>query len=245
MSAKNPGIPAWARQEGYDARFQWGPAVAPTLTGGICVVVDVLRFTTAVEAAVTRGVTVYPYRWRDATAAEFAASVRALLADEGDATGPSLSPVSMDALGAGTSLVLPSPNGSTCAALAAEAGAQVVAGCLRNAAAVAAWTDEAPRPVTVIACGEKWPDGSLRPSLEDLLGAGAILAHVRGGIAPEARAAIAAFRDAERDLPEILRHCASGRELSEKGWEADIGYAAQLNVSTTVPVLANGAFQAL
>jgi 2-phosphosulfolactate phosphatase len=243
MSSRDPRVPAWAGQEGYDVRLQWGPVVAPTLTGGICVVVDVLRFTTAVEAAVSRGVTVYPYRWRDATAAGFASSIRALLADGSDPAGPSLSPVSMDALAPGRALVLPSPNGSTCAALAAEAGAQVVAGCLRNAAAVGAWTDGAPRPVTVIACGEKWSDGSLRPSLEDLLGAGAILAHVRGSTSPEARAAIAAFRDAEGDLLEILRHCASGRELSEKGWAGDVGYAAQVNVSTTVPVLTNGAFE--
>jgi 2-phosphosulfolactate phosphatase len=109
--------------------------------------------------------------------------------------------------------VLPSPNGSTCAILASEAGARVVAGCLRNAASVGAWADEANGPVTVIACGEKWPDGSLRPSLEDLLGAGAILAAMAGNPSPEARAAIAAFRDAAHSLPEILFQCGSGREL--------------------------------
>jgi 2-phosphosulfolactate phosphatase len=94
-----------------------------------------------------------------------------------------------------------------------------------------------------MACGERWPDGSLRPSLEDLLGAGAILDALAGSPSPEARAAIAAFRDAAGNLPEVLSQCASGRELSEKGWHADIGYAAQLNVSSTVPVLINGAFR--
>ena len=74
-------MPAWAGQERYGLRFQWGPLVAATLAEGVCVVVDVLRFTTAVEAAVTGGVAVYPYRWRDATAAAFAASVPALLAN--------------------------------------------------------------------------------------------------------------------------------------------------------------------
>jgi 2-phosphosulfolactate phosphatase len=157
-------VPTWAGQGQYGVRFQWGPQVVPALAGEICVVVDVLRFTTAVEAAVARGVAVYPYRWRDATAAAFADSVQALLADGSAPAGVSLSPESLDGLAPGTSLVLPSPNGSTCALLAAEAGAQVVAGCLRNAAAVAAWADQAQRPVTVIACGEKWPDGSLRPS---------------------------------------------------------------------------------
>ena len=244
MTSKTWSVPDWAAQGDFSPRFHWGGVVAPTLTSanGVCVVVDVLRFTTAVEAAVTRGIVVYPYRWRDATAAAFADSVHALLADGSDEAGPSLSPLSMDALAAGTSLVLPSPNGATCAVLASEAGAQVVAGCLRNAAAVGTWADEADGPVTVIACGEKWPDGSLRPSVEDLLGAGAILAAMTGDPSPEARAAIAAYRDAAGNVPQILSRCASGRELSEKGGQADIEYAAALNVSTTVPVLTNGAF---
>lgn len=235
MRTANPQLPAWAGQEGYDVRFHWGPAVAPALTGGTCVVVDVLRFTTAVEAAVARGVIVYPHRWRDAPVHGDPV--------HGDPAGPSLSPLSMTALPPGTSLVLPSPNGSTCAVLASEAGARVAAGCLRNATAVAAWASKAAKPVTVLACGEKWPDGSLRPSLEDLLGAGAILAGVQGSPSPEARSAIAAFRDAEGDLPEMLRQCASGRELRDKGREPDIVYAAQLNASRAVPVFSNGAFR--
>lgn len=243
MTTQVWSVPAWAGQESHGLRFQWGPLVAATLAEGVAVIVDVLRFTTAVEAAVTRGVAVYPYRWRDAAAAAFAASVQALLADGRDQAGPSLSPSGMAALAPGTAVVLPSPNGSACALLAAEAGAQVVAGCLRNAAAVGAWADQADGPVTVIACGEKWPDGSLRPSLEDLLGAGAILAAMTGDPSPEARAAMAAFHDATHDLPEVLSRCASGRELTEKGWQADVGYAAQLNVSTTVPILTDGAFR--
>jgi 2-phosphosulfolactate phosphatase len=243
MTSKDQRVPTWAEQGDHGIRFQWGPLVAPTLTAGVCVVVDVLRFTTAVEAAVTRGIAVYPYRWRDATAAAFADSVQALLADASDRTGPSLSPLSMNALAPGASLVLPSPNGSTCASLASEAGAAVLAGCLRNAAAVGAWADNADGPVTVIACGEKWPDGSLRPSLEDLLGAGAIMAAMSKDPSPEARAAIAAFRDAASDLREVLSQCASGRELREKGRQADIEYAAQLNASGTIPVLTNGAFR--
>ena len=241
--ATGASLPAWADQGQYRIRFQWGPVAAPALSEGACVVVDVLRFTTTVEAAVSRGVIVYPYRWRDATAAAFAEDVQALLADGHDPAGPSLSPLSMDALAPGTSLVLPSPNGSTCAVLAAGAGAQVVAGCLRNAAAVAAWADRAQGPVTVIACGERWPDGSLRPSLEDLLGAGAILGAMTGEPSPEARAATAAFRDAAHRLPEVLSECASGRELTGKGQAADVSYAARLNASTTVPMLTDGAFR--
>jgi hypothetical protein len=100
MASKASPIPAWAGQGDYGVRFQWGPQVTPALTDGVCVVVDVLRFTTAVEAAVTRDVAVYPYRWRDATAAAFADSVHALLADGRDPAGPSLSPSTMDTLAA-------------------------------------------------------------------------------------------------------------------------------------------------
>jgi 2-phosphosulfolactate phosphatase len=236
--------PGWVRQSPFDLSFDWGPpGVAATASaGGIVVVVDVLRFTTAVEAAVSAGVIVYPYRWRDDTAQSFATSVGALLADSRDASGPSLSPPSLAALPTGSRVVLPSPNGSTCAVTAAEAGATVVAGCLRNASAVASWLTAQALPVTVIAAGERWRDGSLRPAVEDLLGAGAILARLPGSPSPEAAAAAGAFRALSERMPETLAGCASGRELAEKGWAADVDWAAELDSSAVVPVLRNGVF---
>ncbi|MGH3038340.1 MAG: 2-phosphosulfolactate phosphatase [Gaiellaceae bacterium] len=165
----------WATQDGFRVRFEWGPAGVSRLAPGVAVlvVVDVLRFTTAVDVAVSRGAEVFPYRWRDASASDFARSVDAELADESRLGGPSLSPARLASLRSGDRVVLPSPNGSTCAAIASEAGATVVAGCLRNASAVAAWLKSSSGPIAVIACGELWPDGSLRPCVEDLLGAGA------------------------------------------------------------------------
>ncbi len=207
------------------------------------VVVDVLRFTTAVDAAVGQGVEVYPYRWKDASAKEFAERVGAELAGSQDVAGRSLSPVRLTQLHSGDRVVLPSPNGSTCASLASEHGATVVAACLRNAPAVAAWLNRATSLVAVIACGEQWPDGSLRPSLEDHLGAGAVIAGLRGSRSPEAEAAAVLWHSTKADAVNLIRSSASGRELDERGWADDVAFACELDASATVPVLVDGAFR--
>jgi 2-phosphosulfolactate phosphatase len=144
-------------------------------------------------------------------------------------------------------LVLPSPNGATLLHLAAELNSNVLAGCLRNAAATAAACRPIEGNVAIIAAGERWRDsgnatGSLRPALEDLIGAGAILdALSLARPSPEALAAIAAYRAAS-DLGQWLRECASGRELIERGRAADVALAAQANVSRQVLRLRDGAF---
>ena len=66
-----------------------------------------------------------------------------------------------------------------------------------------------------IAAGERWKDGSLRPTVEDLWGAGGFLAALDvDGFSPEARAAAAAYKDAADELPNLLYDCAGGREAS-------------------------------
>ena len=231
-------------QAAFDRRLEWGPqGVEAVADGGLVVIVDVLRFSTAVEAGVSRGAIVYPFRWRDDSAKAFAESVGAVLAGA-DPLGPSLSPASMLRVDAGDVVVLPSPNGSTCAAVASELGASVAAGCIRNARAIGERFREGPRTISVIPCGERWPDGSLRPAVEDFLAAGAILSHLGGVASPEARAAIAAWHHAEHRIEETLLDCASGRELIEMGLEDDVRYAAAVNVSGVTPVLEQGAFRA-
>jgi 2-phosphosulfolactate phosphatase len=227
----------------FNRRFDWGPVAAVARAGDIVIVVDVLRFTTAVEAATCRGATVYPYRWRDESATEFARSVGAHLAGASNRDGLSLSPLSLLALRDGEAVVLPSPNGSTCAVLAAEVGATVIAGCLRNAAAIGLVLRDVTRPITVIACGERWPDGSLRPALEDLLGAGALLANLGGRPSPEALAAVSAWRDAEGNLSAVLADCASARQLGAARRGDDVTYAGAAGVSDVIPVLRDGAFR--
>lgn len=239
-------------QAGYRVRFDWGPAGAAGLRahGGPLVIVDVLSFTMVVSVAVERGTAVYPAAWRDARAATLANDVDAALAvGRRSVTREqpwSLSPAALRAAPAPRRLVLPSPNGS---AIAAAADGVVVAACLRNATAVARWlggeSGARSQPITVIAAGERWPDGSLRPALEDLLGAGAVIAALAGrrdaGLSPEAAAAAALFRGTS-SVPDAVRGCASGVELATGGFAGDVEVAVQMDSGRSVPVLEDGAF---
>lgn len=238
-------------QTGFDARFEWGADGVRRLApiSDVVVIVDVLSFSTCVDVAVGRGATVFPYRWRDEGASEYAQSNDALLAAHRGQTTPeqpySLSPQSLQMLPAGTRLVLPSPNGSALSFLAANSGATVIAGCLRNATAVGAMARTLGNVVTVIAAGERWDaaDEPLRPAVEDMIGAGAILAALRPtSPSPEAIAAIAAFAAVVGDPLVFLAACSSGRELSEKGYQEDVIIAAARDASAAVPILRDGAF---
>ncbi|MDX3455113.1 2-phosphosulfolactate phosphatase [Streptomyces sp. ME02-8801-2C] len=247
-------------QSGYGVRFEWGPAGALHLARDVSclVVVDVLSFTTSVSVAVESGSRVFPYPWRDDTALDFAARQDARLAVGRRAVGPdspwSLSPAALRRAPFAGRLVLPSPNGSAISA-AADDTTTVVAACLRNATAVGAWLTEqgygtAERPVGVIAAGERWPDGGLRPALEDLLGAGAVIAALgdrhgsaRTSLSPEAATAAAAFA-ASPDVAADVLASASGRELVDGGFPEDVAIATELEGSAVVPVLVDGAFVA-
>ncbi|WP_183101027.1 2-phosphosulfolactate phosphatase, partial [Nocardioides pelophilus] len=212
------------------------------------------------------------FPWKDERAAAFAAERDAVLAvGRFEAAGlsdppPSLSPAQLLTSAPVERLVLPSPNGSTiCAALASpgsplvevrapaslETKAPLVVGAaLRNRAAVARWL--APRlaagaVVAFVPAGERWPDGSLRPGLEDLWGAGAVLSalDLTGlRVSPEARHAAASYDLVAGDLPSALAECASGRELASVGYAADVTAAADLDADDVVPLLTADGFVA-
>jgi 2-phosphosulfolactate phosphatase len=94
----------------------------------------------------------------------------------------------------------------------------------------------------LIPAGERWSDDTLRPSLEDLIGAGAVLAELPGKPSPEAELAVAAFERFRRNLYDVVSRCGSGRELIEKGFACDVRIATEYAVSSAVPVLADGGF---
>lgn len=244
------------QQRHYAVRHDWGLVGASAITTGVdvAVVVDVLSFTTTLSVAADLGITVLPYRWADQTAADFAAEHDAALAVGRSTAGPgqiSLSPTTVRAADpAPARLVLPPPNGSTIAHHLAKTAPVVVGACLRNAAAVAAWiTDQHPAAATrlaVVSAGERWPDGSLRPSVEDLWGAGAVIAALaqRGwtDMSPEAEVARDAHRSIDGDPNGALVRCASGRELIAVGYPDDVEVAAEADTSDAVPVMMNAGF---
>ncbi len=257
---------AFGQFEG-DVRFEWGPTAAARLaTEARClVVVDVLSFTTSVSLCVSRGMAVFPYAWDDASARDFAVAHDAELAvrrRDVSADHPwSLSPAVLSTAPVTPRLVLPSPNGSSIAAAAAAAAAAgatgatgaghpVVAACLRNAGAVGQWLvahgyGTPGQPVVIVAAGERWPDGSLRPALEDALGAGAVLHHLRraGSTLSAEAAAVAGMFEAAGDVEGALRSCGSALQLVNAGYGGDVDMAVPLDCDRCVPVLRDdGAF---
>lgn len=250
-------------QHGSRIRLEWGPtgAAAVAADADIAVVVDVLSFTTTLSIATRRGTRVLPFGWKDDRAAAYAAENGATLAvgrieaRHLDDPPPSLSPAQLLTSRYVDRLVLPSPNGSTiCAAVRdSGTGAIVVGASLRNRAAVARWL--LPRlaegaTVAVVASGERWPDGTLRPALEDLWGAGAVLDAVLAELDPsvplsaEARQAVAAWQAVSSRIGSELRACASGRELVDAGFGADVAAAAEVDADAVVPVLTDDGFVA-
>jgi 2-phosphosulfolactate phosphatase len=241
-------------QHDFEIRCEWGPAGLSALLPhcDAIVIVDVFSFSTSVDIVTSNGAMVYPFQraGTEPAAQAYAAERGALLAGTDPQAGYSLFPSTLLEIPAGARLVLPSLNGAVLSLATGEA--PTFAGCLRNARAVAAASDRIARSgagrIGVIPAGERWPAGTvagetLRPALEDLLGAGAILQHLPGRRSPEAELAIAAFRHFQHDLAGSLRSCVSGRELLKRGFSREIELAAALDVSSHAPRLVDGAYR--
>lgn len=204
--------PPEAAQPGFDYRFDWGVDGLEALAAecDVVVVVDILRFTSAVSVAVETGEVVLPGRWQDERDLDRAAI---------------------------------------------ELGVPfVLAGAFRNATATARRARmlvESGGAIGVIAAGahRAATDRSLRPAIEDLLGAGAVLSALDPSAAtappacsPDARAARAAFLDARPMLHEALLASPSGRELVALGCADDVANASALDATDLAAQLIDGAF---
>jgi 2-phosphosulfolactate phosphatase len=229
-------------QSAYHIRCEWGEKGVSLLApiSDAIVIVDVLSFSTAVDIATGQGAIIYPYHWKDETVEDFAKSVGAQLTDKKNEHSYRLSPTSLLGLPPRTRLVLPSPNGSHLSLLTGST--PTTAGCLRNCRAVAEWLMKMGKHIAVIPAGERWENGQLRPCLEDMAGAGAIISYLRGALSPEAEMALAVFENIRAKLMQSILGCVSGKEKAARGEQRDVALATELNASRCVPLLKDGAY---
>jgi 2-phosphosulfolactate phosphatase len=230
-------------QDEFNIRCEWGENGVKLLapTSDAVIIVDVLSFSTCVDIATANGALVFPCALRGDPAKAFADQHQAILA--GDGGSPyKLSPSSLANIPSDARLVLPSPNGSTLSLLSGST--PTFAGCLRNARAVALSASERGAVVSVIPAGERWrTDGALRPALEDFIGTGAIIHHLKGEKSPEAIAAEQIFLHYQDDLLACLLKIGSGKELVDRGRAQDVELSAMLNISDSAPQLIGDAYQ--
>jgi 2-phosphosulfolactate phosphatase len=254
MAALYPGWEAmdtWFGQAGFQVRHEWGREGARRAAsrGDVLAIVDVLRFTTTVAAAVANG---YPIRpCRDEPDAEQAVFATGCIRG-GKGTRFTLSPLDypppQSAAEACPAIALPSPNGATCSRV--EGAPLILAGALVNASTAGQTLEScirAGRFVTVVSCGERCEepgeDGPLRFAVEDYIGAGAIITAIESSRkSPEALACQGAFLAVKDRLAETLESCGSGIELAAKGRIEDVRFAAQLDCFPIVPALVAGMY---
>jgi len=260
-------------QEHYMLRCEWGQEGIGYLgpISDVIIIVDIMSFSTAIDVAVSRGAIVFPSAVVHEQAYGKALENNAVLAGPRTNPGYNLSPASLLSVKEATRLVLPSINGSTLTMIAENIetskeldGASffmqkiIMAGCIRNAQAVAKKAVELGRSIAVIPAGERWPDNTMRFAIEDLYGAGALIEYIihfmqssnkyelkfsDGLVSPEARTLLAGYQFAKHSLFDVLKECATGRFLIERGFEQDVYLASQLNVSTAIPQLIDGAYR--
>lgn len=222
----------------------------------IVVVVDTLRFSTAVVTAIAHGFTIYPIG-DQGEGKVLAASIGAEMTGRPGMAKYSLSPHSyLRAVpGDNQNVVIYSPNGAACAALAREDDI-VLIGCLLNARAVGEFLSkiatEKGRSVTVVAAGEQraietgerivYDKEAAYPvfAIEDYLASGAIIGYADLKTSAEADLCRLTFRAARRRLKRLLLNSFSGRYLVQNGLEDDITHSAKLNHYNVVPVMHSG-----
>jgi 2-phosphosulfolactate phosphatase len=227
-----------------DVEFFFTPAcLSPPLGGKTVIVFDVLRATTTITAALVAGIrSVRVFAdLSQAKAAAAAANPRPILCGELHALpAPGVdmgnSPGQFGPQHAGRDVYLSTTNG-TKALAAARSADNVFAGALVNAAAVADAAAATDRPILLLGSGT---EGEV--SMEDTLGAGAVCSRLLKRpdislIGDGARLAYHLFNASRDHLPAVLRDTQGGRNNLKVGLDADVDFAARLNVFNIVGVM--------
>jgi 2-phosphosulfolactate phosphatase len=202
---------------------------------------DVLRATTSMTAALSAGIKeIRVFDSLDAakTAADAFGQPRLLCGERNTLPPPGFdlgnSPGQFDAAKhAGMTVFMSTTNG-TRAIVAAQNAAALFTGALVNASAVARRLLDEGRNVTLVCAGS---DG--QPSMEDLLGCGAVitaLSHLTQVDLTNdlSRIAVRLFDNCKENLPAVLADTYGGHNIRRVHLEADITFAARLDVFNVV-----------
>ena len=211
----------------------------------ICVVIDVLRATSAICAGIENGVnSIIPVATIE-EAAEYqkkgyiAAAERNGEVVEGFDFGNS--PYAfMDPNLKGKDVVLSTTNGTQAIHTAREMDV-VVIGSLNNLDALSDWLIEQQRPVLVLASG--WKD---KFNLEDTICAGAIVdalieSHKFKSEEDSSIAAKFIYRSAKENIFSFLKASSHRRRLRRLNLNEDVKFCLTPNTSTCIPILKDGA----
>lgn len=215
------------------------------------VVIDCLRATTSIAAALGAGCTAVRAAGGEPQARALAAAHRAVLAGERDCLPPpgfdfgnsprEFSPAAVR----GRELVLWTTNGTQALTAAQAVAEELVAAALVNATAVARHLRAQRRRQVAMLCAGT--EGNF--SLEDAFAAGAVL-HRLGETGEEtlqlderATAALLLYRGGRVDARAVLDGTVAATKLRQRGLGADVGFASQEDLLPVVPRWQDGALR--
>lgn len=223
------------------------PAVRADLAGKVCVVVDVLRFTSTLATMFGRGLEQAFLARSVAEARRLAQEHEALLCGERRGLAPpgfdhGNSPAEFDRLDLrGRSAVITTSNGTAAIARAARCAA-VLAGSLLNlratTRAAAREAQAADGEIALVCAGNEG-----RFSLEDAFCAGAFVAELqrrsrgRSEVSSSAIAALRLYRSYRGSALAAFRESEHGASLAALGFEGDLRFCAQRDRLDVVPRL--------
>lgn len=229
----------------------WAPCQldAMDLKGGTAVVVDVLRASTTMLAALEAGARrILPAATEEEARAlaERLPGNSVLLCGERDGVriegfDRGNSPLEYTAERvSGRLLVYCTTNGTPALRRVARQAREVLVACFRNLGAVAEELAFRSAPQVIVCAGRRG-----RVSLDDALCAGHLALRLRGAGADRlgdgACAALALAESLGPPTPALLERAAGGRALLELGFERDVAFCAEMDRSGLVPVLEEGA----
>lgn len=212
---------------------QWHQLERARLRESACAVIDVIRATSTIVAALAQGASgVEPVAEVGDAFARKALNPEALLAGErGGRPLPGFdlgnSPVEFTAeQAAGRRIILTTTNGTQALAACRE-GRAVIAASLLNLDAVATRLRELGPPWLIVCAGHEGGFG-----VDDAVVAGALAEALE-----QEHALVSLYRSVARDVAATFRGCLAGRALIEVGQEKDLDYCAQRNLFQIVPTL--------